>query len=261
MSSPLIGLMGSEWRKVATTKVFWMLGLAAIAFSALNVVILVLVAPDSGMQLGIPDPLMEPGYLTSVIATAGSASVFVLILGIIGMTGEYRHMTITSTFLATPRRGQVILAKSVTYAILGALIAVANVAVVVVLAMITLAGKEHAPLESGTIGMVLFGVTLGMAIYAVLGVSIGALMKNQVGAIVTAIIWVFLVEALLSVFVDGISKWLPGGALNATMDVTTTRDMSAANLLPVWGGALLLLAYAVVFATIASLTTVRRDIT
>ena len=111
------------------------------------------------------------------------------------------------------------------------------------------------------IGTVLVGVMLGLALYAVVGISIGALIKNQVAAIVIAIIWVLLIEPLVGVFIEGSSKWLPGGALNAAMNVTTQADLTSTDLLPIWGGALLLLAYAVVFATTALFTTVRRDIT
>lgn len=261
MTGTLLRLVRSEWRKVATTKLLWILTLASLGFVALNVLLLILVVPESTPGLEDLNPLMDPGYMTVILGAAGGASVFVLILGIIGMTGEYRHMTITSTFLAAPRRGTVLVAKAITYAVVGAAVAVANVAVAAVLAVVLLAGKDHAPLEAGAVGRVLFGVALGLAIYAVVGISVGALLKNQVGAIVAAVVWVLLVEPLVGLFVEGAAKWLPGGALNAAMDVTTAADLTTSDLLPVWGGALLLLAYAVAFATIASLTTVRRDIT
>ena len=253
-------LLVAEWRKAATTKLLWILTLASAAFSALNVVLLVLVTPSTE-QLDSADVLLDAGYITNVLATASSASLFVLILGIIGMTGEYRHMTITSTFLATPRRGRIVAAKGLAYALLGAAIAIVNVVVVTGLAAVTLAGRDHAPIEPSMVGTILFGVTLGLALYAVVGVSVGALLKNQVGAIIAAIVWVLLVESLISVFVEGVGKWLPGGALNATMNVTANSDLTSANLLPVWGGALVLLAYAVAFSTLAAFTTVKRDIT
>lgn len=261
MNETLVPLVRSEWRKVATTKLLWILVLVSIAYNALNVAILVLLGPDAIPELAEFNPLMDPGYLTTVLAVAGGASVFVLILGIIGMTGEYRHMTITSTLLATPRRDRVLLGKAVTYALLGTAVAVINVIAVLLLAMLMLIGKDHAPIEPSMIGTVLVGVTLGLALYAVVGVSVGALLKNQVAAIVIAILSVLLVEPLVGLFIEGSSKWLPGGALNAAMNVTTQADLTSTDLLPAWGGAALLLAYAVVFATIASLTTVRRDIT
>jgi ABC-type transport system involved in multi-copper enzyme maturation permease subunit len=266
VSASLPGLVRSEWRKVMTTKLAWILVLSSLAWSALNVTLLVLVAPEALSAVPGLDPLTEPAYIQTILAAAGGASLFVLILAIVGMTGEYRHMTITSTFLATPRRGRVVLAKGLLFAALGALVAIVNVVVVTLLAILLLAGKDHAPIEPGAVGQVLFGVTLGLAIYAVVGVSVGALIKNQIAAIVIAIVLVMLVEPLLGAFFSGVGKWLPGGALQSVMDVTTQRggdgqSLTSTDLLPVWGGAVLLLAYGLVFATVASLTTVRRDIT
>ncbi|MHB1210811.1 MAG: ABC transporter permease [Candidatus Nanopelagicales bacterium] len=261
MTGTLLHLVRAEWLKASTTKLLGIMVLGSLGFTALNVVALILVAPDASAALLDVDVLQSPEYLASVLASASTASLFVLLLGIIAMTGEYRHMTITSTFLAAPRRGHVVLAKGVTYALLGAAIAVISVAWCTLVAVAVLIGREHAPITAGMVGSILFGVALGLAIYAVVGVSIGALITNQVAAIVIAILWVVLVEPLLGLFVSGIGKWLPGGALDAAMNVTTQADLKAAEVLPVWGGALLLLAYAVVFATVASFTTVRRDIT
>lgn len=261
MNGGLLWILTSEWRKVATTKTLWILTLASLAWSALNVALLVLVIPTSSPDLDGLDPLMDSGYVMAILAAAAGASIFVLILGVIGMTGEYRHMTITSTLLATPRRGRILLGKGLTYAVLGAAVAIANVITVVALTLLALAGKDHASIEPGMVGSVVLGVSLGLALFAILGVSVGALVKNQVAAIVVALIWMLLVEPLVGLLIDGSSKWLPGGALNAAMNVTTSADLSSTDVLPVWGGAVLLLAYAVVFATVASLTTVRRDIT
>ncbi len=261
MTGSLTRLVTAEWRKVATTKLLWIMTIVSLAFSALNVTILVLVAPVSTGEVGEAEVLMDPGYVTTVLATASSASIFVLILGIIGMTGEYRHMTITSAFLVTPRRGRVVLAKGLTYAVLGAAIAIVNVIGTTALAAALLAGRPHAPIEAASVLKVGFGVTLGLAIYAVVGVAVGALFKSQVGAIVAALVWVLLVEGLISVFVEGVSRWLPGGALSATMAVTSNADLTSTDLLPVWGGAVVLLGYAIAFSTLATFTTVRRDIT
>ena len=261
-----LALLRAEWRKVLTTKMLWVLAIVAIMFSVINVVTLVLVA--SGTIAGMPSTenlLLDPAYITTLLAQVGTASTFVLILGIIAMTGEYRHMTITSTFLATPRRGRVLVAKMVLYAVLGAAVAIVTMAVVVLVSTVMLTRFDHAPITASAIGSMLVGAIIGFALYAIVGVSLGALIKSQITAIILALVWVLLIEAILSILLPAVSKWLPGGALNSAMDVAVTADptggITAADRLPAWGGALVLLAYAVVFAVLASLTTLRRDIT
>ena len=84
-------------------------------------------------------------------------------------------------------------------------------------------------------------------------------------AIILALVWVLLLEAIASLVFPAAAKWLPGGALQSVMDVNVTTDMTGqivdADRLPAWGGALVLLAYAAVFGAIAMRTTLRRDIT
>jgi ABC-type transport system involved in multi-copper enzyme maturation permease subunit len=259
-------MLVAEWRKVTTTRMLWVLGVVAILYASMNTVILTVVA--SGLLPGVPggeDLLLNPQYITTLLAQVGSASVFVLILGIIAMTGEYRHMTITSTFLASPRRGRVLVAKLLLYGLLGALLAVVTFAFVLLAAYVSLLPFDHAPITAAAIGSVLVGAAVGLALYAVLGVSIGSLITSQVGAIVTALVWVLLVEALVSLAFPDVAKWLPGGALNSAMSVglrsDVTGSLTPADSLPPWGGILVLLAYTAVLGAIASRTTLRRDIT
>ena len=98
----MIPLLRSELRKVTTTKVLFFLTLAVALFTALNVFLLVYLTPRAMGVENNDELLMNPDYVTNIIGAAGSSSIFVLILGIVAMTGEFRHMTITSTLLVTP---------------------------------------------------------------------------------------------------------------------------------------------------------------
>ena len=237
------------------------LTIATIAFSALNVVLLVFLTPramDIDPELNL---LLDPAYVTNILGAAGSSSIFILILGIIGMTSEYRHMTITSTFLATPKRPRVLIAKGITYALLGAALGLIAFITSFAVTLIALMSDEHAPVDIVTALQILGGVVLAFAIYAFVGVSVGALIRNQVAAIVGALVWVLIVEALLTVFVDWIGKWLPGGALDAVLQTTNVTGRGGEDILPTAIGVVVLLGYAVLFGLLASLTTLRRDIT
>ena len=256
----MMSMVRSEFRKVTTTKVLLWLTIATITFSALNVVLLVFLTPramDIDPELNL---LLDPAYVTNILGAAGSSSIFILILGIIGMTSEYRHMTITSTFLATPKRPRVLIAKGITYALLGAALGLIAFITSFAVTLIALMSDEHAPVDIVTALQILGGVVLAFAIYAFVGVSVGALIRNQVAAIVGALVWVLIVEALLTVFVDWIGKWLPGGALDAVLQTTNVTGRGGEDILPTAIGVVVLLGYAVLFGLLASLTTLRRDI-
>jgi len=263
-------LVAAEWRKVTTTKMLWVLTVVAVLYSCLQVVTLVILA-GGGLFEGLANApieesmLLDPDYIGAILGQVGTAATFVLLLGIIAMTGEFRHMTITSTFLASPRRSRVLLAKMLLYGALGAMIAVVAMAFVLVAASVALVPFEHAPITMGAIVPVLVGAVIGMVLYAILGVSIGSLITNQVAAIVSALVWVLLFEALVGLAFPGVARWLPGGALNSAMDVALRADatggMTQAETLPAWAGIAVLLVYAGVFAAIASRTTLRRDVT
>ena len=257
----MIPMIRSEFRKVTTTRVLMWLTIAIILFSILNVTLLVFLSPRGMAQVSDVNPLLDPAYVTNIIGAAGSSSVFVLIIGIIGMTGEYRHMTITSTFLVTPRRPRVLIAKGISYAIIGAVLGAVAFVVSYAVTLLSLATTEHAAVD-GTIALQIFtGVVLGFALYALLGVALGGLIKVQVAAIIGVLVWVLIIEALLTVFVDWIGKWLPGGALDAVLQTTNVSGRGGTDILPIWAGALVLIGYVLVFGALASVTTLRRDIT
>ena len=257
----MMSMVRSEFRKVTTTKVLLWLTIATIAFSALNVVLLVFLTPRA-MDLGSDvNLLLDPAYVTNILGAAGSSSIFILILGIIGMTSEYRHMTITSTFLVTPKRPRVLIAKGITYAFLGAALGAMAFLTSTVVTLIALSKEDHAPVDLTVALQILGGVLLAFAIYAFVGVSVGALIRNQVAAIVGALVWVLIIEALVTVFVDWIGKWLPGGALDAVLQTTNVSGRGGSDILPTAAGVVVLLGYAVLFGILASLITLRRDIT
>ncbi len=253
-------LIKSEFRKAFSTKLLWILTLSALGFVLLSVVLGVYLTPGPP---GAEDAnvLLVPAAVTNIFSSAGSASIFVIILGIIAMSGEYRNQTITSTFLATPRRQSVIFAKVIAYSIIAFVIAVIMWVSVVVVASLLLTTVEHAPIEWNAVFEILGGTILGLVLYAILGVAIGALITNQVAAVVITLVWIFVVEALLTVFVDWLGKWLPGGALNSILQATNTSGFGGTEALSVPVAALLLIGYTVVFAAAAVFTTNRKDIT
>ena len=247
------GLLRSELLKITSIRSTYALAAGCLAYVALDVVALVFAAG----QPGVP-ALSDPATVRTVFASSGTASALVLVIGILGMTTEYRHQTVTPTFLVTPRRGRVLGAKMVVHALVGLLVGVLCALVATGLGMAALALRDHATVPAWTVVQIQGGAMLGYAIYAAVGVCVGALVRNQIAAVVGALLWTVLAESLTVALLPRVGRWLPGGAVDGVLQSTPVRG---GTYLPVWAAALLLTAYGAAFALLAAATTLRRDVT
>ena len=158
------------------------------------------------------------------MSAASSGTIIVLIIGILIMAGEFRHNTATSTFLVSPDRKRVVGAKLVASTLVGAGLAVAASALTLAIALPWLAAKDvDVDVLSGDVGFVLLGAIAATALYALVGVGVGSLIRNQTAAVVVALVWVMVVEGLLVSFVPEVGRWLPGGAVAALSGVATAK--------------------------------------
>lgn len=251
-------LLRAELAKVTTTRMWVGLLIGVLLYVALSVVSSYFSATTAPANGGLSIPTLETeGGVRNVFAAAGAAYLFAIVIGILGMTQEYRFQTVTATFLAAPNRMRVMAAKMSAYAVIGAVYALAGVVVGYLLAAVLLAFTDHAPVDAATLLSIAGGAVLGSALYAVLGVAIGTLVRNQIAAILGTLVFVLLVEGLLIAFLPRVGRWLPGGALNGVLQST---GFNGTSYLPPWGGALLLLGYALVIGAVAAATTLRRDV-
>jgi ABC-2 type transport system permease protein len=253
----MIRLVRSEWTKLFTTRVWigLLLGACAMAggFAALFTGF---AGQDGGNGQSLP-AVGDPAYERAAFAVSANATVLLLILGIIGMTQEYRHRTATPTFLTEPRRGHVVIAKLIAYALASTLFALIVVAVNYLVVAIHAGARGDAPPLDAENLATLGRSGLALVIYAVIGVGIGALLRNQVGAIVGGLVYLFVVEPVIRSIpaTAGAYKWMPGGALEAL-----TATFQGPDLLNGWQGGLLLIAYGLMAALLGTLLAVRRDV-
>jgi hypothetical protein len=254
----VINLIRVALRKLFSTKLWLWLLLGACVLSGGSTALLIGFADQAAAspQSGIP-PVESDAFTQLALAGGANAVIFLLILGIIGMTQEYRHRTATPTFLVTPRRGQVILSKLLTYLGISLLFAVVVNAVVIAVALPWLSAKGASVSVSGENVEVLLGSIGGAALYGMVGVGVGALLRNQVAAVVGSLIYLFVAEPILrSVPATApVYKFLPGGALESITATVGTTD-----LLERWQGALLLAGYGIVLAIAGWVFAIRRDI-
>ncbi|MCZ2823933.1 MULTISPECIES: ABC transporter permease [unclassified Modestobacter] len=254
MGTVVARLVRAEWTKLFTTRVWIGLLLGACVLSGAFAALFTAFAGNQ--DSGLP-PLDSPEYARLAFSIATNATVISVVLGIIGITQEYRHRTATPTFLATPQRGRVVIAKLLAYALVAVPYAVLVCAVTVAVVLVYGNARGNAPELTGENLEVLAFAGLALVVYTLIGVGLGALLKNQVGAIVAALVYLYVVEPLLRSIpaTSGAYKWLPGGALEAM-----TATFQGPDLLEQWQGVLLLLGYGLAAALLGTLLAVRRDV-
>ncbi|WP_327092862.1 ABC transporter permease [Nonomuraea sp. NBC_01738] len=257
-------LVRAEIQKLMTTRLWWVMLLVLFLYMALQIGVTIGFAGQVGAQGQPVIPARGTVPFQEVVWSMGAGgALFPMILGIVMMTAEYRYQTITGTFLATPRRERVVAAKLGAGVLVGlafglAVLVLEGAAVVVA----TLAAGEDVAVNA-KIARIAVGVLAVLALYTLFGIGLGALVRNQLGAIVGGVIWVLLVESLVNAIpaLQPVGKWTPAGAAAAVTNSEVDLGVGTEFLLPAWAGAGVLLGYGVLFALVASVTTVRRDIT
>ena len=251
----MTALVRAEFRKLTTTRLWlWMLILGLAITGATT---------SAAIGFAEPGPLgldTDAGQRT-IFAQATASLVVVGILGIVAVTSEFVYQTATPTFLSMPRRGKVVAAKLVTYAAAGLAYATACTAVVLAVTLPWLAAKNvDVVLTYTDLARTLGGVALEVALYAVLGVALGCLVRNQIAAIVGFVVYIFVVGPILTGVhaTSDVAQYLPYQAGNALGRLTSSAD---AAMLGQAAGGLVLLTWALVFAALGTRVAVRRDIT
>ena len=254
----MLGILKSELRKLTSTRMTWILTLITIFLGALYVSLYALLAGYETTQGQAPlPPLTNEISVRMTYSAVAMGYITILVFGIVAFTSEYRHRTATLTYLAAPSRWKVMFGKFIITGIFSAVVGVINVAINIPLATWLIGMKAHWTMPSDDLKTLGIATVMAFTLYAVLGVSIGALVKNQIGAIVGSLVWVTLIERLFTFLLPDIGKWMPAGAADAMLQAVSLDGKS--YLQPVQGG-LLLLGYAVSVAAVASVTTSRQDI-
>jgi ABC-2 type transport system permease protein len=257
--------VAAELKKFRTIWSTWLiLGLTAVITAAITAVIAF--APhDRGERALLFPPKGTARWFDSIFSPLTISLTLALVLGILCMTGEYRHKTITPTYLAEPRRGRVVVSKLIAAALGGVVVAVVGGAVALIFGFSVVGGGI------GTVSTMLTeyrhvfpGVLVAAVLYAIYGVGLGALLKNQVVAIVVGLGVSAILEPIIVAVVPSVGKWLPGQVAQALESVTANAqgfNSGITHLVPWWQGGLALLGYGIVLATAGALTTLRSDVT
>lgn len=242
----MTGQLRSELLKQRSTQTTLSLFLAMFGLVALAVAMHVL-------ALGKADLSTNADQLAVFQVGTRAGMLFAGLAGALAITAEIRFGTIRPTFLVSPRRSPVIAAKlavgclvGVVYGLLAEGLMVGAAAVAFSLRGIPneLTGSDYAQLVAGG--------AAAAALWAIVGVGIGTLVRNQVAALVGLCAWMFLVESVSEGFIPNAAKLMPGGAGLSLAGNEHRLSLAVA--------ALLLLAYAAAAGAAGWAVTLRRDV-
>jgi ABC-2 type transport system permease protein len=250
----MTALIRAELRKLRSTQVWFWLLLASVALTALSVV---------GQIAGSNSNADLSDHVHDTLAAANAGYIAVFVLGVLSVTTEFRYQTITPTVLATPSRWRLIGAKLITFALVGVGFALACVIVELAVALpwLSARGINVSVKDNYTAVLAVFAV---VALLALVGLGAGALLRNQIVAVVVGLLFLLLIDNIILIIpaVKYAYPYLPGGLTTAIItQVTANRVTNGVTLLPVWGGVVGLVIWALGTALLGAGLTMNRDIT
>ena len=258
-------LIRVELLKLRTTRLTY--GLLATA-AALTALFAVIEAARAGRGNGI-GPLSTASGLNAVITAGVWALVLATVMGVTVSSGEFRHSTATLTYLATPHRGRVLIAKAVAGASAGAVFGLVGYAIALGVGLIFATARgDYVAIGDATLARYAIGHIVGTALLAAIGVGVGSLVRSQLAGVISVFAWTIVIESLLGGLFTSIRPYLPYTAASTLSGSTLggsafgpAHGLSGGTPLPFAAAAALLAGLGLVFCAVAARTTVRRDVT
>ena len=199
----MIRLIRIELLKLRTTRTF----AAVVGTAAALSLILVALGASLGAEKN-PHALFTNNSITYII----------VLLGAIGMTGEWRHRTITGSVLAAPDRMRLLVAKALSYAMAGVVLSLLVTVSTMLVGTLILESRGEATLGAGGLADVLWRNLAVAALLGPLGVAVGALVRNQVVTVVSLIAMAAVLEPAIQQVAPHVGRFgplagAPGGIL------------------------------------------------
>lgn len=260
-------LVRIEWLKLATMRT----GFGVLTTSAaLTALFASLEASRAGNGTSGVAPLYTASGISTVTTVTGWSMIFAAVLGVIVASGEFRHHTATLTYLGTPERRRVLVAKATVGAGAGAIFGAVSALIATGVGLVFVAAHGyHVALGTGTLVGHAAGAALGAALFGAIGVAAGMLVRSQLAGVIGVFAWALVVESLIGGLFTTIRPYLPYTAATTLAGIKLGGAAfgpahglaGVAGPLPFAAAAALVAAIAVAIAALAARTTLTRDIT
>jgi ABC-2 type transport system permease protein len=277
-------LMRAEIAKIRTTRTWWLLAIGIVAFTALAFTVNAFghhfeLYPPAGAQTGPEEQAQialahTPTGLAKIAADMLTSGQFfgvllAMIMGILVVTNEFFHQTATTTFMTSPHRTTVVLAKTVAAMLFGGLLWLVSTVLNYIATPIYLSTQHvSVSLTQWTITRSVLLNLLAFAIWAIFGMGLGTLLRSQIGAVITGMALYLLGTAAVAILDEVLYNlihrdWVRTAEVVApaiASMIMITPGTAYPHAPPQWVGGAVLIGYAVVTGFVGILIMRRRDI-
>lgn len=265
----MIAALRYEWRRLTTLRsTWWLIGIGSVITLGLALVIALAIA---AAEITEADDFQLGAVATQGAAVAGipllTAYLFAL-LGVFCFGHEYRHGMIRATLTAVPSRPAVFAAKVLVTTVVsfgaGALITLVGAGIAVLLVP-AIQGEGDTALELA------LGVGIYTALFALIGLALASLFRNQVAAIIVVLLLPTVVEAVVQAILvlppafddyQDLARFLPfdaGSQLYVQLAPDQALDLLGYDPYGAVGGGLVFATFTALLLAAAAALFVRRD--
>lgn len=255
----MITLVRAEWLKLRTVAGNIVLLILAVALPiGFSILIPLILRKDQLGDVtatgGAGGPLVRNDLFGLALAGLGITQALVGVIGVQIITQEFRF-TVRPTFSAEPRRRRVMAAKAITITAVGLIIGAIAVSAGLLIGGSLLEARGF-PFEYGGPGFwrASIGAVIITAIYGLVGLGLGAVLRSPAAAITIYVVWVMAIEGIVYAVVPKVGQYLPFQAGSQLSSIEPVEP----GLGPMWGG-LLLAAFATVLAVTGAVLVSRRN--
>ncbi|MGC2175582.1 MAG: hypothetical protein WA614_08985 [Acidimicrobiales bacterium] len=237
----------AELLKIRSTRTTIGLLLGLIILALLFTVLTCTLSPTSQL-------LTEQDQI-SLLSFGSIAGVFAALAGIMLFTSEYRFGTIRPTSLFNPNRNRLFTSKIVAGVLSGLVFGVIGEGLVFAIGIVIFKVRGVDIVMSGTnMTELIVGAVVGTALWGAIGVGLGAIVTNQVGAVIALLAWGFVVENLVFGFLPKLGRFLPVHSSDSMMGPIQDK------LLPGNAGVAVTVGWVVLLGIIGMSLLRRRDV-
>jgi ABC-2 type transport system permease protein len=239
----MIALVRGELIKVRTTRTALGFAVTILGLTLLWVLLSFLTG----------DPISLEDKRTAINVAPLPLAIPLLLFGVVGATGEYRHRTLAPAVLIAPDRTRLTIARLVAYVLTALAIAVIIVALTLLIALALLPSTSGPDLGGDDFRRMIVGTLIASVLSVALGVGVGLLVKNQVAAVIGTLVWIMIGVQLIQLIDDDLPNY-------TTPPATVALGGSLDNEVSWSQGLIVMLAWTAVFLILGLLADRRRDV-